>query len=339
MYLQYYGFSRKPFELVPKVEALFLGETHKEGLAVLKYGVISDKGFLLLTGGVGTGKTTLVNCLAASLDMRENLCIISNPNLNVVEFYHFFAARIGLHFDGNKALFLLSFSDYLEKCRDAEGKILLIIDEAHALPVEVLEEIRLLANLGAEHPGTMSIFLVGQPELLDRLSEKRLLPLRQRISMRFHLEPLSREDTQQYILFRLNAAGAQQGAIFTKKAIDAIDLAADGNPRVINILCDQALLTGYSRSLLRIDHTIIQECVAQQKLPGDEDFYLLPKEKRFWQRGFFWFLLIFLTLEGVGIWLLLRFGLFDDVWQFVQNGWQNVWQNVWQLIQNVLNKG
>ena len=111
MYLQYYGFSRKPFELVPKVDVLFLGETHKEGLAVLKYGVISDKGFLLLTGGVGTGKTTLINCLAASLEMKENLCLISNPNLTVVEFYDYCATKIGLQFDGNKALFLLAFAE------------------------------------------------------------------------------------------------------------------------------------------------------------------------------------------------------------------------------------
>ncbi len=335
MYLQYYGFSRKPFELVPKVDALFLGETHKEGLAVLKYGVISDKGFLLLTGAVGTGKTTLVNCLAASLEMSENLCLISNPNLNVVEFYHYFAAKIGLQFDGNKALFLLDFAEYLEKSKATEKKILLIIDEAHALPVEVLEEIRLLANLSAENPGSMSIFLVGQPELLERLAEKRLLPLRQRISMRFHLESLSYEDTQQYILFRLNAAGAQQGALFTRKAIDAIDKAAEGNPRVINILCDHALLTGYSRNVLRIDHNIVRECVEQQKLPGDEEFYILPKEKKFWQRGFFWLLLIFICLEGVGIWVLFRFGLFDDVWHYVQN----VWQGLWQFLQNMLNRG
>jgi len=176
---------------------------------------------------------------------------------------------------------------------------------------------------------------VGQPELLDRLTEKRLLPLRQRISMRFHLEPLSREDTQQYILFRLNAAGAKQGALFTRRAIDAIDRAAEGIPRVINILCDQALLTGYSRNLLQIDHNIVRECVEQQKLPGDEELYLLPQEKRFWQRGFFWFLLIIILVEGVGIWLLFRFGLLDDIWHFVVNQWQNGWQ----FVQNLLNQG
>ncbi len=335
MYLEYYGLSRKPFELVPKVDALFLGETHKEGLAVLKYGVISDKGFILLTGGIGTGKTTLINCLATSLEMSENLCIISNPNLNVVEFYHYFAAKISLQFDGNKALFLLAFEEYLEECRENENKILLIIDEAHALPIEVLEEVRLLANLSAEYAGIMSIFLVGQPELVERLGEKRLQPLRQRISIGFHLEPLSREDTQQYILFRLNAAGAQQGALFTKKAIDAIDQGADGNPRVINILCDHALLTGYSRSVLRIDHAIVRECIEQQKLPGDDEFYLLPKKRKFWQRGFFWFLLIFLCLEGVTAWLLFHYGLFDDVWRFIQNGSESTWQ----FLQNMLNRG
>lgn len=319
MYLQYYGFSRKPFELVPKLDALFLGETHKEGLAVLKYGVISDKGFLLLTGGVGTGKTTLINCLAANLEITENLCIISNPNLNVAEFYYYFAAKIGMEFDDNKAKFLLLFSEFLKKCKKAQEKVLLIIDEAHILPIELLEEIRLLANLGAEHPGSLSIFLVGQPELLERLAEDRFLPLRQRIALRFHLEPLSRKDTLQYILFRLNAAGAQQGALFTDKAVDDIHLAAKGNPRVINILCDHALLTGYSRNVLKIDRNIIRECVEQQQLPGDEGFYSLPRKKRFWQRGLFWLLLVILCLEGVGVWLAFRFGLIDGILQFVKN--------------------
>ena len=319
MYLQYYGFNRKPFELVPKLDTLFLGETHKEGLAVLKYGVISDKGFLLLTGGIGTGKTTLINCLAASLKMTEGLCIISNPNLNVAEFYYYFASKIGLEFDGNKARFLLVFSEYLKKCQETGQKVLLIIDEAHILPIELLEEIRLLANLSGEYPGSLSVFLVGQPELLERLAEKQFLALRQRIALRFHLESLSPKDTLQYILFRLNAAGAKQGGLFTKKAIDAIHKGAEGNPRVINILCDHALLTGYSRNVLKIDQKIIHECIEQQHLQGDQEFYGLPKKKRFWQRGLFWLLLVILCLEGVGGWLAFRFGLIDDVWQFVQD--------------------
>ncbi|MBW1635166.1 MAG: AAA family ATPase [Deltaproteobacteria bacterium] len=326
MYLQYYGFSRKPFELVPKIDTLFLGETHKEGLAVLKYGVISDKGFLLLTGGIGTGKTTLINCLASNLEISDNLCIISNPKLDVGEFYYYFAAKIGLQFDGNKARFLLLFSDFLKKCQEKKEKVLLIIDEAHILPIDLLEEVRLLANLSAEYPGSLSIFLVGQPELLERLAEKRFQALRQRIALRFHLEPLSRKDTLQYILFRLNAAGASQGALFTEKAVDAIHQAAKGNPRVINILCDHALLTGYSRNVLRIDRNIVRECVEQQRLPGDEmslpgdeRFYSMPKKKRFWQRGIFWLLLFVLCLEGGAVWLAFYFGLTDGIVEFVQN--------------------
>lgn len=324
MYLQYYGFNRAPFDLSPKVDTLFLGETHKEGLAVLKYGVIAEKGFLLLTGGVGTGKTTLINCLAASLEMSEGLCVISNPNLDIAEFYHYFAAKIGLDFDGNKAKFLLSFEDRLRECQENEKKVLLIIDEAHALHIEVLEEIRLLASLSAEHSGILSIFLVGQPELMDRLGEKQLLPLRQRIALRFHLEHLTREDTLQYILFRLNAAGARQGALFTEKAIEEIYQSSAGNPRVINILCDNALLTGYSRNILHIDRDIIRECIENQQLPGDKSFYQLPKKKRFWRRWLFWFLLLLLCLDGVGIWFAYQYGLIDDFWQFVQQLMQKI---------------
>jgi len=324
MYLQYYGFNRRPFDLLPKVDALFLGETHKEGLAVLKYGVITEKGFLLLTGGVGTGKTTLLSCLAASLEMSKGLCVISNPNLDTEEFYHYFAAKIGLLFDGNKAKFLLGFEECLRDCAENEEKILLIIDEAHAIQIEVLEEIRLLANLSAEYSGTLSIFLVGQPELIDLLGEKRMLPLRQRIAIRFHLEHLTQEDTLQYILFRLNAAGARQGALFTEKAVELIFQSSEGNPRIINILCDNALLTGYSRNILHIDDDIIRECIQNQQLPGDKSFYHLPKKKRFWNKWLFWFLLLLLCLDGVGGWFAYQFGLIDDFWRFVQKIMQDI---------------
>lgn len=285
MYKQYYGLIRNPFELAPDSGALFLSETHKEGLATLKYGIISNKGFLLLTGGVGTGKTTLINVLVKSLKSAVKVCVLSNPILTSSEFLYFLASKLGLPFFINKVKFIQDFSELLQKCVKNDEKILLIIDEAHVLPVELLEEIRLLSNLSGDGHNVLSIFLVGQPEILDRLAHERLLPLRQRIGIRFHLESFSLEDTMQYILFRLNNAGARHTGLFSEKAITMIHQTTHGNPRLINILCDHALLSGFSQEQLIIDDATVSECVRELHLPGDTTTFDLeplsqPKGKK-----------------------------------------------------------
>ncbi len=277
MYKHYYGLLRNPFELAPDSGALFLSETHKEGLATLKYGILSNKGFLLLTGGVGTGKTTLINVLIKSLKPAVKVCVLSNPILTSSEFLYFIASKLGMPFFINKVKFIQDFSELLGKCVENDEKILLIIDEAHVLPVELLEEIRLLSNLAGDGHNVLSIFLVGQPELLDRLAHERLLPLRQRIGIRFHLDSFSPEDTVQYILYRLNKAGARNTGLFSEKAVTMIHLTTHGNPRLINILCDHALLSGYSQEQLIIDDATVSECVRELHLPGDSiTFDLAP---------------------------------------------------------------
>ena len=277
MYKQYYGLLRNPFELAPDSEVLFLSETHKEGLATLRYGILSNKGFLLLTGGVGTGKTTLINVLVKSLKPAVKVCVLSNPILASTEFLYFIASKLGMPDFKNKVKFLQDFSELLAKCVKNKEKILLIIDEAHVLPVKLLEEIRLLSNLAGDGRNVLSIFLVGQPELLDRLAHERLLPLRQRIGIRFHLVAFSLEDTVQYILFRLNRAGARNTGFFSEEAVKMIHQTTHGNPRLINTLCDHALLSGFSQEQLNIDDTTISECVRELHLPGDTTtFDLLP---------------------------------------------------------------
>ncbi|MDR3631183.1 MAG: AAA family ATPase [Desulfocapsaceae bacterium] len=277
MYKQYYGLQRNPFELTPDSEVLFLSEVHKEGLATLKYGIISNKGFLLLTGGVGTGKTTLINVLVKSLKPSVKVCVLSNPILAASEFLYFLASKLGLPNFENKVKFLQDFSEMLQKSYEDDSKILVIIDEAHVLPVELLEEIRLLSNLSGDGHNVLSIFLVGQPELLDRLAHERLLPLRQRIGIRFHLDTFTREDTEQYIHFRLNKAGAVNTGLFSEEAVRLIHLTTHGNPRLINILSDHALLSGFAQEKLTVDEAIITECVNELHLPGDTaTFDLLP---------------------------------------------------------------
>ncbi len=301
MYKRYYGLRRNPFELLPDSETLFLSETHKEGLATLRYGILSKKGFLLLTGGVGTGKTTLINVLVESVKQVVNICVLSNPLLSPSEFFHYIAWELGLPFT-NKANFLHNFSEFLKDKQKKYKRTLMIFDEAQALPVDLLEEIRLLSNLAGDSLNTLSIFLVGQPELLDRLADPRLLPLRQRIGIRYHLTPFSSEDTKQYIFFRLNKAGASNLQIFSPKAMDLIFQTTHGNPRLINILCDHALISGFSKEELSIDHEIILECIQELHLPGDvETFDLLPlvlkKRKKKWLIG----LIIALFVVVLGI--------------------------------------
>lgn len=304
MYKSYFGFNKKPFELTPDTKFLFLGETHKEALGVLKKGVVSDKGFLLFTGGVGTGKTTLINVLSKTLENPGYLCVISNPTLDIDDFFYYFAAQLGLLFDGNKAKFLFLFSKLLEECKKTERKVLLIIDEAHALPTDLLEELRLLVNMAAEIKGVLSVFLVGQPELLDRLTEEQLSPLAQRIAVRYHLTKLSKQDAIKYILFRLKRAGSHNTSIFTEKALDMVYTTTYGNPRQINLICDNSLMLAYSREEDEVDEKIVRKCVEQLAIPGD-NLYYLPPSKNIWQRWWVWVIigLIFVEMAfGVYAW-------------------------------------
>jgi general secretion pathway protein A len=269
MYLQHYNLTKKPFELNTTSQTLFISETHKEALAILVYAVLSQKGFLLLTGEVGTGKTTLLQILESKIRHLGEVCLVSNPKLNKKEFFFYLAKKLDLQYNGNKALFLLSFSRLLDRCEKENKKIVLIIDEAHVLSVDLLEEVRLLSNQMGEKPNTLSIFLVGQPELQDRLAHERLLPLRHRIGIKCELTPFCAKDTAQYILFRLqNAGGVDQ--VFSKKALDRIHEVTNGNPRMINIICDNALLSGYSQDLQKIDAPIIDECLKELKIDDKE---------------------------------------------------------------------
>lgn len=317
MYNKHFNLTRKPFELTPSSSVLFLGEGHKEALAVLKQGVVSDKGFLLFTGGVGTGKTTLINVISNTLENPGFLCVISNPTLEVDDFFYYFAAKLGLLFDGNKPKFLVLFSKLLEECKKTERKVLLIVDEAHALPTDLLEELRLLVNMAAEIRNVLSIFLVGQPELLDRLTEEQLSPLSQRIAVRYHLKQLSKVETLQYVLFRLSRAGARNNNIFTEDALELVYNATGGNPRQINILCDNALLTAYSDDSLEVTSKIIRECAKELHIEGDDAFFL-PPEKKFWQRRLVWLLGAVVIVEVVAVVVAYRIGWLSSLKNYLQ---------------------
>ncbi len=269
MYTKYYGLTRKPFTLTPDSATVFMSETHQEGLAILKYGILSKKCFLVLTADVGSGKTTLLQALVDNLGKDIYLCLLNNPILLRDEFFSYLAKKFHLPWDGNKAMFLVAFSAFLKECHEKDERVLLIIDEAHVLPVDLLEEIRLLSNLEEKGQDVFSIFLVGQPELNDRMSDDRLLPLRQRIGIRFHLKRFSLGETRQYILFRLRKAGGRHMHIFSEEAIALIHSVSKGTPRLINIVCDHALLTGFAESKPVINGDLIRESVHDLHFPGE----------------------------------------------------------------------
>lgn len=296
MYTKYYGLAKKPFALTPDPSVVFMSETHQEGLAILKYGILSKKCFLVLTADVGSGKTTLLQALVNSLEQDVHLCLLNNPILYRDEFFSYIAKKLGLHWDGNKAMFLIEFGNLLKQCYTKDERVLLIFDEAHVLPVDLLEEIRLLSNLEEKGQDVLSIFLVGQPELNERMSDDRLLPLRQRIGIRFHLNRFTLEETRQYILFRLRHAGARHFNIFSEEAIAVIHQVSQGTPRLINIICDHALLTGFAENKPVIGAELIEETVEDLHFPGEDT--PLPvatsKQTRKWQ----WILLSGLVIIG-----------------------------------------
>lgn len=269
MYTKYYGLAKKPFALTPDPAVVFLSETHQEGLAILKYGILSKKCFLVLTADVGSGKTTLLQALVEALEQDVHLCLLNNPILYRDEFFSYIANKLGLPWDGNKAMFLIEFGNLLKKCYDRNERVLLIFDEAHVLPVDLLEEIRLLSNLEEQGQDVLSIFLVGQPELNERMSDDRLLPLRQRIGIRFHLQRFTPDETRQYILFRLRCAGARHMNIFSNEAMALIHKMSHGTPRLINIICDHALLTGFAENKPVVGPDLIAESVDDLHFPGE----------------------------------------------------------------------
>ncbi len=284
MYTEFYNLKEKPFELTPSPRYLYLGEVHKEALAFLTYGVVERKGFILLTGEVGTGKTTMVQALLASLDKDVECVYVSNPLLSSQDFFDylaFSAFKKKVRFK-SKADFLVEFEEFLKKSLRDQKTFLLIIDEAQRLSFELMEEIRLLSNMETADEKLINIFLVGQPELNDKLAEPRCRALLQRISVRHHIKPLDLDQTREYIEARMKTAGCENPSkIFPKATIKAIYHYSEGYPRMINILGDNALLLGYSREKHKITASMIEECYEEIRFtpPGSEKAPSAPQQE------------------------------------------------------------
>lgn len=271
MYLNHYNLKEKPFELGPGPRFLWLGEKHLEALATLKYGITQNKGFLLLTGDIGMGKTALIHRLLKEIDESKVVAYIPNPRMEFLDFFNFLSNELGMGRKfASKGAFLMELKKFLQKKHTENTQVLLVIDESQRLDNELLEEIRLLSNIELENKKLINIFFVGQIEFNRILKEPHNRALRQRIALRYQVEPLDLQETANYIMHRLKVAGAAY-RIFKLDAIHEIYRFSKGCPRLINIISDHALLTGYTAEQKLIDSNIIKECAKELKLPQEFD--------------------------------------------------------------------
>ncbi len=267
MYESFFGFKEKPFNITPDPRFLYLSEKHREALSQLVYGVKERKGFVVLSGGVGTGKTTLIRALLERLDSNCQVAYIFNPKLSVPSFFKYVCQDLGLQVKGrSKVDYLTQLHDFLINCFNSGKTTTLIVDEAQNLDSPLFEEIRMLTNLETTNQKLLQVFLVGQPELDDLLDQSHRSQLKQRISVRYFLPPLDRKETREYIRTRMSIAGAENLNCFTEDAIQRIYDYSGGIPRLINNICDNALLIGYATEVKVINGKIVQECVGDLKL-------------------------------------------------------------------------
>ena len=270
MYLSYYGFSQLPFNMVPDPACLYLSEKHSLGLSLLQYGLSESVGGLtVITGAVGAGKTTLLRRLLQQLDYSTlTVGVINNTMGMDNNLMHWVASAFNLPYEGLDNLVVLrNFQRYLIGRYSQRRITVLIVDEAQNLSEKALEELRLLTNINAGHDQLLKIVLLGQPELRALLSQPRLSQIAQRVSLEYHLEPLDRLDTHNYIQHRLKTAGGNP-ALFSEQACDVVYCLSGGVPRLINTLCDYALVYGFARGLNEVDVNAIVESAKGRRLGG-----------------------------------------------------------------------
>jgi general secretion pathway protein A len=271
VYLSFYKLDKKPFEITTDPEFLWLSEKHKESLAMLQYGILENKGCLLLTGDVGTGKTTLIHALLETLGNDVITATIYDPDLDTAGFFTILttAFKMEWRFE-SKASFIIHFSEFLNTAFIKNKKVLLIIDEAQRATPEVLEELRNLSNLEKHYIKLINIFFVGQKEFISMLRSPELRALRQRIILDYYMGPLTQEETGEYIRHRLEVAGSKK-MLFNSGAVDQVHKLAGGYPRLINIVCDIALVSGYVDGDKVIKPGTVRECTKNLSIHNDFD--------------------------------------------------------------------
>lgn len=267
MYNAFYALRQKPFSVTSNPHFLFLSRRHKEALAHLTYGINERVGFIEITGEVGTGKTTLCRALLNQLDEKTKTAFIFNSNMSEVQLMQTIIEDLGIKTDKrskSKGVLFSELNHFLIQQLALNNNVVLIIDEAQNLSLKLLEQVRLLSNLETENEKLLQIILVGQPELRDKLNRPELRQLRQRIAVRYHIEALEKGEVPLYISHRLSLAGANGRApIFEEKALEEIYSYSGGIPRLINRICNKALLMGFVMDKRRINEDIIKQSILE----------------------------------------------------------------------------
>lgn len=272
MYESFFGLNKKPFDLVPNPDFLYLSRSHKRAVTYLDYGIRERTGFILLTGEIGSGKTTIIRDLIKKCSGAFVLSKVFNTRVDSLQLLAMINDDFGLPVLGKDKITLLrELNDFLVE-RFGHGELpILVIDEAQNLSSELLEEIRMLSNLETDNAKLLQIILVGQPELKETLATREMTQLRQRISIGCHIHPLSREETEHYIYHRLEAAGNREAVNFPQETFNIIYDYSRGIPRLINIICDFLMLSAFANQTKDIDVEMVREII------GDLDF-----EHHFW---------------------------------------------------------
>ena len=264
MYEAYYGLREKPFTILPDPDLIYWGNMHRMAFTMLEFGVMNNAGFTAITGEIGSGKTTLLRYLLKKLSSNVTMGLISNSPQGRQELLQWILMSFGQPFEGDYPTLFKRLQDFLYRQHASRRRTILIIDEAQNLGSEALEYLRMLSNINADKHQILQLIIVGQPQLRDLLLAPQLHQFAQRISSDFHLQPLGESEVANYIAFRLEAAGAKR-IMFTLEAASRIALASGGIPRMINILCDTALVYGFANAQETISSELAAQVIADKQ--------------------------------------------------------------------------
>jgi general secretion pathway protein A len=274
MYEAFYGLTEKPFSILPDPDLIYWGRMHSMAFTMLEFGVMNNAGFTVITGEIGSGKTTLLRHLLKMLNPNITHGLISNSPQGREELLQWILMAFGQPFEGSYPKLFKQLQDFLYGQFATSRRTILIIDEAQNLGMDALEHLRMLSNINADKHQILQLILTGQPQLRDLLLDPKLHQFAQRISSDFHLKPLDEKDVAKYIDFRLQAVGAKN-ALFSPSACAEIAWASGGIPRMINIICDTALVYGFASGQQTISQSLVKEVIADK-----QQFSIFPVKGR-----------------------------------------------------------
>jgi len=282
MYEKFFGLKEKPFQILSDPAYLFMSKTHESAYTYLEYGILENKGFVVITGEVGSGKTTLINYLLEKIDGNTQTALINNTLVKPGNLIKMLCQDFEIDVRGlDDSELLMAFYQFLIKQYSERKRVILIIDEAQNLSMDALEEIRMLSNFELDKQHLFQVILVGQPQLRFKLQQKALEQLAQRISVHYHISGLSADEVETYVQYRLQIAGAKNLDIFLEEALEAIYIFSRGIPRLINILCDTALVYAFADGLEYVNREIIETIIRERQVGGGDNPNISNKNDSF----------------------------------------------------------